>query len=152
MINTERMIIMDKEKMKKTFPCYRNDDGKILFDQSMLPEEAIQQDFDVVFRLCLNGKVNHEAFLCTYLDPFNNRDKTKDLDKASTFSTSCKKKINEIRRLKACMQKNQPKAVVAKGKISADSGYSYYKKKKDHIDWWIFEEEKPEEYFYIYEE
>lgn len=143
---------MDKEKLKKTFPCYRDSYGTILFNQSMLPKEAIQQDFDEVFRLCLNGEVNHDAFLCTYLDPFNNRDKSKELDNCSTFSTSCKKKYNGIRRLKVCMQKNHPKAVVAKGRISADSGYSYYKKKEDHIDWWIFEEEKPEEYFFIYEE
>lgn len=145
------MNIMDKENMKRTFPCYRNADGTILFDKSMLPVAAQQQDFENVYRLCLNGKLNSDSFLCTYLDKFNIRDR--DLSDSGTFSTSCFNKIRGVKQCLKFMRRNHPNVIVAKGSIKIDSGFSYLDKPKTgHIHWWIFVEEKPEDYFSIIKE
>ena len=137
--------------MKKTFPCYRNVEGDILFNQSMLPEEAIQQSFEKVYRLCLNGELTHDSFLCTYMEHNNIRDR--QLNEFGTFSTSCYNKTRGIKRCLKCMRRNYPKVVIAKGSIKNDSGFSYLDKPKEgHIHWWIFVEEKPEDYFSIIEE
>ena len=142
---------MNEEKAKKSFPCYRNAAGKVIFDHSKLPANAKQQDIEEVYRVCKKGKIDAEAFLSSYEEGLHNKDM--DLDDPSTFSTSCFEKLRDAKLLCKCIKKWNPSPVIAKGHIVYDSGFSLRDKDKaipkkgSHVDWWIFDGEHPENYF-----
>ncbi len=142
---------MNSEKVKKSFPCYRNAAGEVIFDSSKLPDNAKQQNIEEVFRICKKGKIDAEAFHSTYEEGTHNKDI--DLNDPSTFSTSCFEKLKDAKRLFKCIKKWNPSPVIAKGHIAYDSGFSlcdkdrFMPKKGSHVDWWIFCGEHPENYF-----
>lgn len=142
---------MNSEKVSKSFPCYRNAAGEVIFDINKLPKNAKQQEIKEVYRVCKKGKIDAEAFCCTYEEGIHNKEI--DIKDPSTFSTSCYDKPKDAKRLCKCIKKWNPSPVIAKGYITYDSGYSlrdidkFPPKKGSHIDWWIFDEEQPENYF-----
>lgn len=143
---------MDAEKAKRTFPCYKDENGKVIFDRTKLPQEAKMQDIATAYRVCRNGMVDSNAFLPSYLDVHN---KETDITNPSTFSTSCFESFKEAKKRLAFFGSKNPQAILAKGSISAESGYTLRRKdklpkpknNKSHIDWWIFEGEEPWTYF-----
>lgn len=147
---------MNKNKAEKVFPIYRDNNNIVIFDKTKLPEKAKQQDIFPVYRICIEGKINAEAFMSTYVANYHNKDL--DINDSSTFSTSCFYKIKDAQKLLICVKKRAPTPVIAQGEITSDSGYSLKDKdinpkcKKSHINWWIFEDEHPENYFFLYKQ
>ena len=88
---------MNSGKIKKSFPCYRNAIGEVIFDHNMLPDNAIQQNIEEVYRVCKKGKINVEAFLSSYEEGIHNKDI--DISNPSTFSTSCFEKPKDAKRI-----------------------------------------------------
>lgn len=142
---------MDSEKIKKTFPCYRNAADEVIFDLNKLPDNAKQQNIEEVYRVRKKGKIDADAFCSTYEERKHNIDL--DLNDPSSFSTSCFEKLRDAKQLYNCIKKRTPNPVIAKGHITYDSGFSLREKDKSvhkkgsHVDWWIFCEEHPEDYF-----
>jgi len=141
---------MNKTQAVKTFPCYKNNKGKIIFSEENLPPCAAEIERKNVYRLCLNGKINKEAFDCTYINKKKKKLTIRDdsLSDAGTFSTSCCYELKEIIKKQAMFTKNNPKAIIAIGDIEKESGYSctdreWKTKKNSHIHWWIYLESKP---------
>lgn len=143
---------MDAEKANRTFPCYRDKNGNVIFDKSKLPIQAEQQDIAAAYRICRNGIVDSKAFLPTFLDVHS---KDLDLTNPSSFSTSCFERLKEAKKRLAFFGTKNPKAIIAEGSIKSESGYTLRHKDKvskpskasSHIDWWIYEEEEPWSYF-----
>ena len=143
---------MDVEKAKRTFPCYKDASGSVIFDKTKLPPQAKQQEITTVYRICRNGIVDANAFLSSYCDVHN---KDMDLSDPSSFSTSCFEVIKDAKKRLAFFSKKNPQAIIAKGYIKSESGYTLRnndkvpkpKGKSSHIDWWIFVEEEPWSYF-----
>ena len=146
---------MNIHKAKRTFRIYTDDNGNTIFDETKLPKAAKQQDISPVYRICVKGEINAEAFMSTYAADYHNKDL--DINNPSTFSTSCFSKVKDAQKLLICMKRHMPTPVIAQGKITSDSGYSLIDKdvnpkcKKSHVNWWIFDDEHPENYFFLYE-
>ncbi len=143
---------MDVEKAKRTFPCYKDERGSVIFDSTKLPKQAKMQDIATAYRICRNGIVDDKAFLPSYCDVHS---KDMDLSDPSSFSTSCFECVREAKKRLAFFGSKNPQAIIAQGYINSESGYTLRhndkepkpKKRSSHIDWWIYEEEEPWSYF-----
>lgn len=143
---------MDIETAKNVFPCYKDNNGKVLFDINNLPPEATMKHIENVYRFCLWGKIDKKAFQCTYLTKEEICCKDLDYDNYGTFSTSCYGKLRDVKKKFICFTRHEPEAIVAIGTITPESGYSCEDKllrdtKSSHIHWWIFEDASPWESF-----
>lgn len=141
---------MDIEKAKKVFPKFFENFGY------KIPEGAKEENIEV-YRLCLNGVIDREAFIGTYETIFikktnKNKDVPKDSTNPSHYSTSCFEKKKDARRKLICFTKYFPKVIMAKGITAKECGPCQRTKDREkintsHIDWWIYENSHPEKYF-----
>lgn len=124
------------------FPDYfPNDAEKRIIDRG--GEYICQKD---VYRILPNGEVNHEAFLCTYVDPYAARTHYKST--ITTYSTSLADSVERLQDLlNTTMRSKYPKPGIAKGSIVPCCGPSTLPDDIHHIHWWIFEDATPERYF-----
>ena len=99
-----------------------------------------------VYRILPNGEVNHEAFLCTYVDPYAARMHKEPT--IATYSTSLSDSFERLQELlNVTMRSKYPNPCIAKGSVVPCCGPSTRPNAKHHIDWWIFEDAAPERYF-----
>lgn len=102
---------------------------------------------DNIFRILRKGELNREAFLCSYKENENSGVRKANKQSIGSYSTSCYDSREAIEdRLKVSF-KDEPKACIAKGTIDPSCGPSTDPNESRHIDWWIFEDAKPETYF-----
>lgn len=122
----------------------------------------VEKDEQDVYRIGKNGENNRQAFKSTYEEFLDGEITDKDFDKEDiliNFSTSCNRKKARIKGiLKLCL-KRHPRAVMLRGKTVLKCGPSQLTKKRvparrndGHIDWWLYKDSKPQDYFQISEE
>lgn len=136
---------MTKERAGKIFPVYMKD--------IQLPEGAKEEEIEV-YRVCLTGKVEPDSFLNSYEDA---KLKIRDLDlnEVGSYSLSCYEDIKDIRKMLKFFTKRTPGVpVVAQGLTESCCGVVQrtierikLKSGKSHIDWWLYEDAKPHNYF-----
>lgn len=139
---------MTTEQMRKKFPAY--------MESIELPECAKEQEI-VVYRACRTRKIEKASFLNSYEE---NGNKVLDhpsltADDPQQFSMSTYAKVKDVKRFCDTNQKKyQPPYLLAKGITNGNCGVSCFtkewkkKKKKDsHVDWWLYENAMPWEYF-----
>lgn len=146
---------MNEVLVRNTIPCYKDKDGTVIFSQNDLPTCAKDVERLSVYRLCLNGVIDSDAFECTYVSKQKNNLTIRDeeLSNPTTFSTSCFSLLKDIKKKQALFTKNHPSVVVAVGDILEGFGRSCFDKelkpktKSSHINWWIYSEAEPHNCF-----
>lgn len=142
---------------KEDFPACFPDDFFEKLSQIKVETEALD-----VYRVGKNGENNREAFKSTYEEYIAGEITDKDLDPNDpliNYSTSCNYKRAKIRGiLKMCL-KRHTRAKLLKGKTEITCGPSQITKNRcperksdGHVDWWLYKESSPQEYFEICEE
>ncbi|MBS4785203.1 MAG: hypothetical protein KH009_03725 [Clostridiales bacterium] len=140
--------MLDLEQLKKKFPAN--------FPTHLLPPEAKEESI-VVYRICKSGQVDEESFLPSYLEI----GRTKDFDEKDIgeYSLSAYEKIEDAEKRCAFFGNYHPEAIIAVGTTDPSCGLSQrtrerkkMKRGKSHVDWWIYENAKPHQFFKKYEE
>ena len=135
----------------------------------LIVEDGAEANEIVVFRICRNGVVNRDSFVSTVQDPYQgiknknlvNRDlvlSNNDNIDISHYSTSCFEELSDVNRIFGAMQKTTPKQIIAKGITDPSCGLSLRSKmsrsrkknKGSHVDWWIYKDANPEDFFAEY--
>lgn len=126
------------------------------FEKRILPVKPKDSRNLEVYRIIKSGIINNGAFLSTYeeivlkLTPMR---KNIDFNNPITYSTSCNLSIEETNYILKILMRNPPKAIIAKGKTVVECGPSQVTKEREslredqHVDWWIYKNTNPEEYF-----
>lgn len=134
--------------LESVFPdCFPPD-----FQAKILPPGLSPAKFPV-YRLCLDGILNREAFLSTYeLTLLGKRPKGEDWDEKlkdpETYSTSCYIKLNELKQSLKTLRRYHPSPIIVYG--TASSAYGPLQKSKErtgkktsHVDWWLYKNADP---------
>lgn len=132
----------------------------------LIIEDGAKEQLLNVYRVCNNGIINRDAFNSSFTDNKNktiegegivNRDASLS-DDLGVYSTSCFENSKEIERVLRMMQKHYPEPIIAQGVTDPSCGLSMRtkdsisrKKKGSHVDWWIYENTNPQDYFVIKE-
>ncbi len=126
------------------------------FETDILPKNIVPLTLQV-YRVCISGIINKNAFLSTYesvrqgLQP---KPPKWNLDDPGTYSTSCFKNVNEARNTLKCLKRYNPPAFIMEGEATYALGplqrtKERTGKKTSHIDWWLYHDADPSRLFYI---
>lgn len=136
--------------------------------ERIIADGATQKSFNSVYRVSDSGQCTRDAFICTVLDNcqrnVNNRDAYLQLMQATyeidDWSTSCWDSLTKAQNLLRLKEKYYDSPSILVGNILQESGYSILtterfsikdsplrKKRKHHIDWWIFEDQDVSAHF-----
>lgn len=137
---------MNEEQIRKKFPAY--------MDSIELPTCAKEQEI-IVYRACRTRRIEKESFLNTYEENGYQILAHPSLEENDPqhFSMSTYVKVKELKRFCSTNQKKyQPPYLLAKGITKGCCGVScltseWKKKKGSHVDWWLYENATPWEYF-----
>lgn len=139
---------MNIDKAAKVFPNF--------FSNFDLPEGAKKQEIEV-YRMCLTGIINREAFYGSYEAHMKGISYNKNITENSTdpgdYSTSCFEDEKDAKRFKKLFSRHKPELIVAKGSTNKECGPCQRTKDRDskvknsHVDWWIYENANPQQYF-----
>lgn len=140
---------MDLNRAEKVFPNF--------FRNIELPKGAKLQELKV-YRFCFYGEINRDAFRGSYEDciikkVISNKKIDENSKDPGHYSTSCFEDIKDIRKMKKLFTKHHPETIVAKGITNKECGPCQRtseripKRKDSHVDWWIYENSNPEDYF-----
>lgn len=135
--------------MKKYPSCFPKN-----FEKEILPEGA-KEESKTVYRVIKSGTIDRDSFIGTYeeiqrgLIPPKKRMNLKD---PGLYSTSCNIKYSDAEYALNMFMRHYPRPLIAKGETKEICGpcqlTSEREKRNDtHVDWWIYEEGKPEMYF-----
>ena len=130
--------------------------------QKIIDDGATQLSFENIYRISEDGACNRDAFICSLLQDYyrDGRDaylaqKQQEYD-VGEWSTSCWNDLKRARKIYDAKEKHDHFQAMLIGDISPESGYSIMsidrksiqkwpsdkrRKKRGHIDWWIFEDQ-----------
>ena len=132
----------------KKFPSY--------FDNFTLPEGAKEQKISV-FRACKTQKVEKESFLPTYEENNFNHCEGNDSSDPGSYSLSTYEKPKDVKRFAATNRNFNPPFKIAMGFTEPVCGLCQRTKdrkpkhKSSHVDWWLYENATPHDYFTLIE-
>lgn len=134
------------EKYPKCFP--EN------FETDILPEGARKENKSV-YRIIKYGIDNRDSFIGTYEEISKGLippKKRMNLNDPGIYSTSCNIEYSEAEYALNIFMRHQPKAIIAKGETEGSCGPCQLTSEREerddtHVDWWIYEEAKPQMYF-----
>lgn len=137
------------DKLRKKFPSY--------FNNFELPEGAKEQKIEV-FRACKTQKVDSESFLPSFEENNCSYCSGDDPSDPGLYSLSTYEKPKDVKRFANTNNKFRPPYKIAKGITEPTCGPSQRtrerkpKSKSSHVDWWIYENAKPHQYFELIED
>lgn len=125
------------------------------FEEKILPKGAKKEDKHV-YRIIKYGTINRDSFISTYeeiqkgLIPMPK--KGLNLADPGTYSTSCNIEYSEAEYILDVFMRHHPKAFIAEGETKAFCGPCQLTSEREnregtHVDWWIYDDAKPHEYF-----
>lgn len=131
------------------FPeCFPSD-----FESRILPEEAKEEN-RAVYRVMKYGKIDKDGFISTFEEiKFGLRPQGKlDLNDPGLYSTSCYENRGDLDYFLSISMRKNPSAFIVKGETERSCGPCQLTKerkkcKDSHVDWWIYKESNPEQYF-----
>lgn len=124
------------------------------FETDILPKNITPLTLQV-YRVCTSGIIDRSAFLSTYesvqqgLQP---KPPEWDLTAPGTYSTSCDENEKSIKKVLSCLKRYNPPAFIMVGEASCMLGPVQRTRervggKTSHIDWWIYRDANPSDYF-----
>lgn len=137
------------DKLKRKFPSY--------FSNFELPEGAREQRIDV-YRACKTQKVDKESFLPSFEENNYSYGVGDNPSDPGLYSLSTYAKPKDIKRFANTNNAFRPPYKIARGITEPACGLSQRtserksKRKDSHVDWWIYENAKPHQYFKLIED
>ena len=137
------------KRMKKYPECFPKN-----FETEILPKGAKEENKSV-YRVIKYGTINRESFISTYEEIQRGLippKKSINLNDPGIYSTSCNIDYSEAEYALNMFMRHHPKAFIAKGETEKTCGPCQLTSEREersdtHVDWWIFEESKPQMYF-----
>ncbi len=136
--------------------------------ERIIEDGAGDNIFENVYRIDNHGKCDRDTFLSSYLEKqkengINNRDSYKqqnDEYDIGEYSTSLNSNKREIKNTLKCFEKHGKKPRILIGNIDPKYGKSMKTResksqrysKRNHIDWWLYEDADPSKDFRYLEE
>ena len=140
----------------------------------IIEDGATQQYCKDVYRISKTGACNRDVFICSALENEVGEVNTRDAYLAEKnrayeigeWSTSCCDCLSAAQEKLALMERHHDRPLILIGNILPETGYSVLtterktikilpakklRKKKHHIDWWIFKDQDVSEHFRILE-
>ena len=132
--------------MSKYPDCFPKD-----FENKILPKSAHFEEIEC-YRVLING-LTHESFLSSFEEHILGIRVMPHIDmkNPSIYSTSLNTDVMEIKKLLKIKARREPKAKIGKGITSKKYGKILKNENTNHIDWWLFKDNKAEKDFVIYE-
>lgn len=135
--------------MKKYPTCFPEN-----FETKILPKGA-KKEKKVVYRIIKKGKITRDSFISTYEEIKKGLIPSKkniNLNDPELYSTSCNEKYEDAQYALDVFMRHYPTPFIAKGYTHPSCGpcqLTSERKKSNgsHVDWWIYEESSPHEYF-----
>lgn len=135
--------------MKKYPKCFPEN-----FETEILPKGAKEENKSV-YRVIKYGTIDRESFISTYeeiqrgLIPPKKRI---NLNNPGIYSTSCNIDYSEAEYALDMFMRHHPRVFIAKGETEKTCGPCQLTSEREersdtHVDWWVFEESKPQMYF-----
>jgi len=101
-----------------------------------------------VYRVAPYGYNHPDSYLSTILnDKLRKVNKNRNPYDLSTYSTSCCMTKEAAENLKGIHFRKVPGCEIAEGDILPSFGPCRINKKTEHVDWWLFKDATPWEYF-----
>lgn len=125
------------------------------FETEILPKEAKQENKSV-YRIMKWGKINRDSFIGTFEEiqrGLRSRGKNFDPNDPGEYSTSCNMEYSEAKYVLDVLMRHPPAAIIAKGETEGTCGPSQLtsernkSEKTQHVDWWVYKESEPQNYF-----
>lgn len=125
------------------------------FETDILPKEA-KFKYKSVYRVIKSGTINREGFISTHeeiergLIPPKKRLSPQD---PGRYSTSCNIEYEDAEYMLNVFMRHHPRPVIAKGTTEITCGPCQLTSERDvnrkdsHVDWWVYEDADPQEYF-----
>lgn len=138
---------MTVEQIEKKFPNFYPSCG--------VPENAKEQNLDV-FRVCMFGAIDNEAFYSYYeLWKYKGimlKGMENGFDDIHFYSVSVYEKYRDAKRCLSLLSRRDPRSLLAKGNTLEEFGPCLRSKdecnnKKSHVDWWLYEDAQPYKFF-----
>lgn len=125
------------------------------FESDILPKEA--KKFNrTVYRVMKSGVINRNEFISTFEEIQRKiipPKKKIDLNDPSLYSTSCSEDRGDIEFVLKLMMKHNPRPIIVIGETDGECGPSQLTKERvlgkndSHVDWWIFKDALPHNFF-----
>ena len=132
-------------EIKGNFPSY--------LPQNLLERELhnIEETEVEVYRVCKYGFID-KSFVTTYKEVHSSDKplpKNYDENDISTYSMSCFKKERDVKRIFRLFKKHDEYKDICMsiGKTKSEIGVVRFSKKYSHVDFWLYDNVKPIEYF-----
>lgn len=158
---------MDKNNSKQ--PTFSSSHPSDLLER-IIADGAKQNSFENIYRISDSGQCTRDEFVCSVLDDYqrkvNNRDaylaQKQETYEIDDWSTSCWDSLSKAQGILRLKEKFNDSPSILVGNILQETGYSILttervsiqalptkmqKKKRHHIDWWIFDEQDVSVYF-----
>lgn len=139
---------MDINKAEKIFPNF--------FKNFKMPVGAKCENINV-YRLCFWGEIDRQAFYGSYEAQAKGlisiKNISEDSDDPGQYSTSCFENIRDIKKMKKLFSRHYPEVIVAYGTTEKSCGPHQRTieresdRRDSHVDWWIYENSDPQNYF-----
>lgn len=135
--------------MKKYPECF-----PLNFETEILPKGAREHNKSV-YRIIKCGTINRDSFISTFEEMQRGlipRKKRLNLKDPGIYSTSCNMEYSEAKHALDLFMRHYPKPIIAKGETEAACGPSQLTSEREkrtdtHVDWWIYEDVEPQQYF-----
>ena len=126
------------------------------FESDILPKDAKALDRKV-FRIMKQGKIDRDGFLSTFeeikLGKMPMPKRGIDINDPGTYSTSCYENYNELQYILKLVMKHHPRPIIVGGVTKGDCGLSQLTRERvlekvdSLVDWWIFKNALPHNFF-----
>ncbi|MCI9337906.1 MAG: hypothetical protein HFH93_10290 [Lachnospiraceae bacterium] len=124
------------------------------FETDILPQGAKKENKSV-YRVIKYGTINRDSFIGTYEEIQRGlipRKKRMNLDDPGLYSTSCNIEYSEAQYAMNIFMRHHPKVFIAKGQTEGSCGPCQLTSEREerndtHVDWWIYQEAEPQNYF-----
>lgn len=121
------------------------------FETDILPKEARKEN-KAVYRIIKTGEIDRNSFIGTYEEmirgmiPYKKR---MNMNDPGLYSTSCNIEYSEAEYALRMFMRHYPRPIIAKGETEGTCGPCQLTSEREertdtHVDWWIFEEAKPQ--------
>ena len=123
------------------------------FESEILPNNAEYKKYNA-YRILKHGILNHNEFLSTFEEFKDSKYKPRGYNplSAETYSTSVFSSVHDAKSIMKLMCRHYPHPSLAEGTTEPCCGPCLKEYNSSHINWWIFKDSLPENFFKVVEQ